>query len=264
MKSMVQRILRKLGLTITRIQTSQYGYLLEVPRFKEVVVDLLGHDFKIADSSSFYYSFQEIFLRKIYRFESLKERPVILDCGSNYGTSIVYFKSLYPKARIIGVEADPKIFELLEGNIRCREYQDVALINKAVSGNRASIKFYRQGADGGRIFPLEKSKETVEVEPIHLDDLISEPTDFLKMDIEGAETNVICSCEKLKDVSQIFVEYHSFKDSEQTLSAILEKFTSNGFRYYIHTQFCSPRPLTEERLQLGMDLQLNIFAKRIA
>jgi hypothetical protein len=64
-------------------------------------------------------------------------------------------------------------------------------------------------------------------------------------------------------VSQVFIEYHSFRDSKQTLNLILDKLTSNGFRYYIHTIGCSPRPFTEERDNLGMDLQLNMFAVKM-
>lgn len=264
MKSVAKKVLRKLGLKISRFQASPYEYLLKVPRYKETIVDLLEQEFKIADSLSFYWSFQEIFLDKIYKFESSTKRPLILDCGSNYGTSIVYFKSLYPEAKIVAIEPDPKIFRLLEWNIIHRGYEGITLINKAISVSTMPISFYHEGADGGRTFPIDSSKEIFDVEPIHLDDLIKEPIDFLKMDIEGSETEAICSSEKLKEVTQLFIEYHSFKDSDQTLSAILEKLSCNGFRYYIHTQFCSPRPLTEEKLQLEMDLQLNIFAKKNA
>ena len=109
---------------------------------------------------------------------------------------------------------------------------------------------------------METSKEVFQVEPLSLDELIREPVDFLKMDIEGSETEAICSAENLDNVPQLFVEYHSFKGMEQSLGALLEKLTSCGFRYYIHSHFCSPRPFTEEALQLGLDLQLNIFAKK--
>jgi FkbM family methyltransferase len=262
MKSVVRRVFQKLGLRISRFQESPYEYLLDVPRYNEVMIDLLGQEFKIADSLSFYWSFQEIFEKHIYKFESPKEFPIILDCGSNYGTSIVYFKSFYPNSKVMSVEPDPNIFRLMEWNIKRRGYKDVTLINKAISTSSKPISFYCEGADGGRIIPNEDCEEIIRVETISLDELISESVDFLKMDIEGAETEAICSSEMLNNVAQLFIEYHSFKNSNQTLGSILEKLSSRGFRYYIHTQFCSPRPLTEERLQLGMDLQLNIFAKR--
>ena len=80
--------------------------------------------------------------------------------------------------------------------------------------------------------------------------------------MSGSQWLVSWCSSKLDQVSQIFIGYHSFKNSEQSLSKLLGKLTECGFRYYIHTQFCSPRPLTEKAFQLGIDLQLNIFAKR--
>ena len=58
------------------------------------------------------------------------------------------------------------------------------------------------------------------------------------------------------------VEYHSFADAPQRLHKVLDRLAEAGFRYYAQTQFCPARPLVEDSNHLGMDLQLNIFAKR--
>lgn len=264
MKSVIQRLIRKLGLQVSSIPVSPYEYLLTKPRYKATTVKLMGDEFKIADTASFYNSHREIFLSEIYKFKASTSSPVIVDCGANYGTSIIYFKKIYPQAKITAVEADPTIFRILEWNIKRRDYKDVLLLNKAISNDVNPVKFFSEGADAGRLHLLEGAQATFEVDPVKLDNLIKDRVDFLKIDIEGAETEAICSSENLDNVSQLFVEYHSFQDTEQTLSRILEKLSCYGFRYYIHTIFCSPRPLTEDRSDLGMDLQLNIFAKKIA
>ena len=262
MNRLVEALLRRFGWQLSQPDPSPYEGLKAVPRYQETVVELLGRDFTIPDSLSFYHSHREIFCDQIYRFTADNPRPVILDGGSNCGTSIVYFKSLYPGARITGVEADARIFEILSANIRARHYEDVVLINKALSTTREPVLFHREGADSGRVFPLEGG-QAAPVEAVILDDLIHEPVDFLKMDIEGAETEVVCSSEKLDRVSNMFVEYHSFQGAPQTLAALLQKLTACGFRYYIHRQFCSSRPLTEEKVRQGVDMQLNIFARRM-
>ena len=109
---------------------------------------------------------------------------------------------------------------------------------------------------------MANPKNTYKVGTINLDDLINGDVDFLKMDIEGAETDVICNSIKLRKVKQMFIEYHSFQDDNQKLGMLLSSLSKNNFRYYIHTQFCSNKPFVENNTQLGMDLQLNIFAKR--
>ena len=259
-KSPIHAALSRLGLTIQRVKHEPYKELWEVQRFTEHTVNLLDRPFTIADSRSFFFSYREIFVDQIYRFAAQSAAPRVIDCGSNCGTSIVYFKSIYPNSRITGIEADAKIFALLKKNCA---HLDVDLRNVAVSKNNEPLQFFSEGSDGGRTHALSEPKAVVRVEAVTLDDLIDSPVDFLKIDIEGAEGDSLEACTKLSLVDQMFIEYHSFADSEQTLGRMLNKLTAEGFRYYIHQQFCSPRPLTEDALQLGMDLQLNIFAKRI-
>ena len=103
----------------------------------------------------------------------------------------------------------------------------------------------------------------MKVDTVQLDELIGDsPVDFLKMDIEGAETDVIADSHSLAKVRQMFIEYHGFQNQPQRLSTLLDCLTQAGFRYYIHSQFCSPRPLIEPQAYLGMDFQLNIFGIR--
>ena len=258
MTSFPLRLMRRIGLK----PRTPYEHLKTSPRFEEKTVELLGKPFRLADGSSFYASYKEIFLDEIYKFDCETNSPIILDCGSNYGLSVIYFKMIYPYAKIIAVEADPEIFALLKLNVEQRGLKDVTLINKAIAVDEGSITFYKEGSTGSRITPIAGNTNTVMIETVRIDDLIGDHVDFLKMDIEGAENEVIPASEKLHLAQQLFVEYHGMANSAQTLSSILDVISKNNFRYYIHTEFCSPRPLTEERLNLGMDLQLNIFAKK--
>jgi len=242
-------------------QSSGFEYLLLKKRYQKQTINLGGMPFDIADGASFYWSHKEIFKDGIYKFQCDKDNPVILDCGSNYGTSILYFKSIYPNAIITGIEADPKIFNILQKNINNR-YTDVSLLNKAISNEKGAIKFFGEGADGGRAHKIKESRKTYKIDTVSLDELLDRKIDFLKMDIEGAETDVFSSAQNLYNVEKLFIEYHSFIDEKQKLGLLLSTLTKNKFRFYIHTQFCSSKPLLETKTQLGMDLQLNIFAKR--
>jgi len=263
MKKIISSLFRIFGLSVSKSPKSGFEYLLNRPRFNIYEINLLGENFEIADSHSFYYSHKEIFIDEIYKFQCEKNDPIILDCGSNYGTSIVYFKQLYPDAKIIGVEADPDIFSILKANISQRSIDNVTLLNRAISNEKGQIKFYSVGADGGRTYKIDNPLHTYKVDTVLLDDLINgHEVDFLKMDIEGLEVDVICNSKKLNQVRHMFIEYHSFDEESQRLGDLLSTLTKNSFRYYIHTQFCSKKPLIENQTQLNMDLQLNIFAKK--
>ena len=209
----------------------QYEYLLHHPRYIPETVILDGREFKIPDSISFYYVYREIFENEIYRFPCNNTKPVILDCGANTGVSVLYFKKLYPECLITAVEADPMIFNILRENLRSSECSNVTLVQGALSAESGKLPFVSEGADGGRLSNNnEGMNEVVMVDCINLDDLIVGPVDFLKMDIEGAEVDVLLNSEKLGSVERMFVEYHSFRNSPQRLDDLLKKISNCGFR----------------------------------
>jgi FkbM family methyltransferase len=239
-----------------------YEHLLLAPRFDVRAEQLLGRPFYIADTLSFYSSFREIFQQEIYRFHATSHAPVIVDCGANYGVSVVYFKQIFPDAKVIAVEADPEIFALLQWNVAVHDLADVTLINKVVAAQAGQVQFHREGADAGRMHFMAGAKGVLTLPTIALDELLTQSVDFLKIDIEGAETEVLAASRRLDRVGQLMVEYHSFADSPQELPRLLSALTEAGFRYYVQTQYCPRQPLTKTTAHLGMDLQLNIFAKR--
>ncbi len=88
---------------------------------------------------------------------------------------------------------------------------------------------------------------------------------MLKIDIEGAETDVLIDCaDALAHVRNLFIEYHAYVGHPQTLGLIVRLLETQGFRYYIDSNQLRVRPLVNHRYRGNdlMDLQLNIFAYR--
>ena len=56
--------------------------------------------------------------------------------------SILFFKKLYPQAKIIAFEPNLETFKLLELNIKQNDLRDVDLVNAAVSDRTGEIDFY--------------------------------------------------------------------------------------------------------------------------
>lgn len=262
LKQGVQKALGQFGYGLNKLPKSPFPQIESVPRHVEHSVTLLGHPFRVADAASFLASYREIFVDEIYRFDTDASSPRIIDCGANYGVSVVYFKHLYPGARITAVEADPAICDLFKANLAAAGITDVDVVQKAVSDRAGTLSFHSEGADGGRTHVLDAAKAIRTVEAVLLDDLIDGPVDFLKIDIEGAESGALAACTKLDQVRQMFIEYHSFVDTAQSLDDLLALLKAQGFRYYVQTQFCAKAPLTAPHSYMGMDLQLNLFALR--
>lgn len=241
----------------------EFDRLKSLPRYAATQTLCEGKKIKIPDAASFLFIQNEMFYKEIYRFRTLKEAPFIIDCGANIGLSILYFKKQYPNAKIIAFEPDPKIFEYLTHNIACFNYQDVKLYNNALWSEETFLNFDAEGADGGRI-DVNKNADTVKVKTLKLSSFLDQPVDLLKIDIEGAEFEVLNECKtQLKNVERLFVEYHSFLNKEQDLDALLAIMKTAGFRYNIqHIGVFSKHPFESINNYAGMDLQLNIFAYR--
>ncbi|HEX5152917.1 MAG TPA: FkbM family methyltransferase [Parafilimonas sp.] len=236
-----------------------------LPRFYQTETFLFDKKIRIADATSYLFSSNEIFESEIYKFKSLKESPVIIDCGSNIGLSIIYFKKLFPKADILGFEPDRTIFSMLRYNVDAFGFSDVKLIEKACWKEETVLDFFSEGADGGRTtMALDKNKNIIQVDTIRLKNFIYREIDFLKIDIEGAEFVVINDIkEDLHFVNNIFVEYHSIINEEQMLPELLEILKNSGFRLYVSSAgWMTNQPLVNRPSYLGLDNQVNIFGYR--
>jgi FkbM family methyltransferase len=234
-------------------------------RYKPKQIKFLGLKFLVPDCLSFIWQFKEIFVEEYYRFESASETPLILDCGANIGTSCVYFKRLYPKAKIIAFEANLKIAEILKENLRTNNFKDIEVIDKAVWINEQGVEMGIEDADASSI---HKTGNKVRIGSVRLKDYLEKyvPVDMLKVDIEGAELEVLRDCRKsLSNVKNLFVEFHSFAKEKQSLSEIIYILEENNFRYYIRSADDRPKPLVNRinKSNPEMDLQLNIFAYKI-
>jgi FkbM family methyltransferase len=234
-----------------------YGY----ERYKKVEnIKVLGYKIDAPDIASFLGQFREIFADDNYKFNAKSDEPVIYDCGANIGLSCLYFKSLYPKAIIIAFEADKNIANILSVNLQKNNIKDVTVISSAVWVHDDGVQFSTEGSDGGSILGLDGK---IKVPSVRLKSILEKSIniiDLLKIDIEGAEYEVIKDCDKsLDNVKNIFIEYHSWNNSPQNLSEILAILEQNSFRYFVNGICGRSQPFINKGEDQNMDLQLNIF-----
>lgn len=247
----------------TGISPAERERLLKYPALKEGEAVFFGENFHFTDSRGFLHSIDEIFGEQIYKFETKNESPYIIDCGANIGLSIYFFKKLYPNAKILAFEPDELTFTLLEKNTL--QYGNSVMINKeAVWTEETELTFFTEGSLAGSIVvDFAKKKLTKKVKTIDLKKHLTTPIDFLKIDIEGAENKLIFNLRgHLKNVKNLFLEYHGIIDEEQNLGEILNLLKEAGFQYYIRLAgetmkfpFCGEKPST-------FNQQLNIFCYR--
>ncbi|WKJ88629.1 FkbM family methyltransferase [Methylomonas montana] len=225
-------------------------------------INFNGFNVDIVDGPSFVWQYKDIFVDESYSFPAITSSPVIYDCGANIGMSILFFKKQYKNSKIVAFEPDKKIFSFLQKNVESNHLEDVCLVNKAVWINNNGVCFLSDGADGGTIL----KEGVLNVESVRLKEylLLEERIDLLKIDIEGAEVEVLADCaSQLDRVQNIFIEYHSLENKPQTLSNMLRILEQQGFRYFLETVSKINKPFLQNFAPMSMDLQLNIYGYRL-
>ena len=170
------------------------------------------------------------------------KKSVIIDLGANKGQFSKLMMEKYPQSTIILIEGNPHLIQDLKSTFGNKE--NIKIINVVIGPiTQDSVKFYlSNNSKTSSIyksirdeFEVEKEINEVNLKMITLNDLFSlfnlEKIDLLKMDIEGAEWDILESFSKedYKRVDQISVEFHDFVDpslrkrSEQCIEK-LKKF----------------------------------------
>jgi FkbM family methyltransferase len=240
----------------------QQKYLKHLPAGKIRSIELFGRRFFYEAPQELLHGLQEIFVEGVYR-HALSNNPTIIDCGANIGLSVLYFKRQFPAATIIAFEPDPQNYALLQKNIESFQLQDIECNQAAVWVENTKITFAaKKGMASG--ISIAESENCIEVAAVRLKDYLNQKIDFLKIDIEGAEWEVLKDCaSNLKNVQHLFVEYHGTFEEQEKLTAILSLLNQAGFRYYIKE--AAPiftHPFQQKNSTHPYDLQLNVFALR--
>ncbi len=232
------------------------------PRNLHLVTNLLGKPLRITDAASFLTMYAEIFESEYYRFSSSTPCPRILDAGANIGLACIYWKRLFPGARITAFEPDPILVRVLKENLRSFDLTDVEVVSVALSDKMGLGCFDPRGGAAGRLSD-KKNDGQIEVPQVLLSARLDEAVDFLKLDIEGKEVDVLQECRgRLDRVERLFVEYHRFKGRPSRLCELLNILETAGFDAFIQSNCMVSQPFVKRPDWGGVEMALNIFGER--
>jgi FkbM family methyltransferase len=154
--------------------------------------------------------FEEVFLTGQYAVD-LGPAPYIIDGGANIGLSVLYFRRRHPDSTILAFEPSRVAFEHLRRNAVGLE--GVRLEQAALGEHDGTLELWTDGTDtvhAGRT--ARGSSDHTETVPMRrLSPFIDRSVDLLKLDIEGAEGDVLADLVKsgaIARVASIVAEYH--------------------------------------------------------
>lgn len=204
------------------------------------------------DTTFFYYDqlefdtlIEEEFKQHQYYVDLPTNEPFIIDVGAHIGTSTLYLHTVYPNATFVCVEPHPQNIQLLAKNLEANGITRAAIIPKALVGKRdkrETVELFsnntftvfsslKRGGWSGK-----EDGQATRVKTAKLSEIIKEivakrhnveyAIDLLKIDIEGAETDVIDEAQQeLKHVRHVIIEFHkTYSHHEKDLLKILRQF----------------------------------------
>jgi FkbM family methyltransferase len=194
--------------------------------------------------------YDDIFGKNTYFFETENPEPRIIDCGGHIGLAVLYFKSLYPRARIVTFEPNPETFYLLQKNIVQNNLRGVEAINMALSHEDKEDAILYVGENFLEAWDSTDTLEAdlwanmhryrgIPVRSARLSPYINGRIEFIKLDIEGAEYDVLKESKaKMGSVGAITLEYHQNARNlaRGKLERTLEILSVAGFRHELYHQ----------------------------
>ena len=200
------------------------GILIEVPRrllqtFKEIFMD-------------------ECYLRGMKFL--LKEKPVVIDIGANAGFFSLFALSRLPGAKVCSYEPVPVNFRQLKRNLDLNYGINAVCFQKAVAGKAGTITLSWDASDefttSATVFESEgKNFTTITVPSVSLSDIFLENNldrcDFLKMDCEGAEYDIIYNClpAVMARIHNMAMEIHGGQEAGQNIDSLEAYLRELGF-----------------------------------
>lgn len=125
-----------------------------------------------------------------------------IDIGANIGKfSIIMGKRLGKNSKVFAIEPHPENFKILKKNIQLNKLSNVKAINAACSSSKRYLDLYldEEGTGGHSIKKDAKSagEKTIKVKSILLDSCKIKNVKLIKVDVEGAEADVLLGAKKI-------------------------------------------------------------------
>jgi FkbM family methyltransferase len=191
------------------------------------------HDFYIGRSIDFYGEFSHEETKAFAQF--LKPGMTVIDIGANIGAHTLYFaQAVGPAGRVTAFEPQPVIHRLLCANLALNDIANVRPLQMGVGqeNGRAFVPAldYAQVGNFGGVALAKQGTEQVTV--ISIDSLELERCDFIKVDVEGMEEDVLAGA--AATIARCRPVLYVENDRPESSPALIRRLMSMDYALYWH------------------------------
>lgn len=187
--------------------------------------------------------YAKVFLKKYEKytlkpFVEVKEGDIVVDVGAHTGRFV--FSVAGKAKKILAIEPDPVNCETLRRNVGC--LQNTLVVEK-LAWNRKCMKELNFGVDltDSSVLDIDKTSLGLskKVQGVPLDCLVSklgiEKVNFLKIDAEGAEPEVLQGAKRiLKEIEKVAIDTGPERFGRPTSSQVKNILKHYGFKIYVN------------------------------
>jgi len=211
---------------------SEFGY---TPIVNPGRTKLLDWDLEYVCGSALANFIDQILVRRLNDFIPDNDQPRILDCGANIGFTVLNYKRQFPLANIIAFEPDPQIAPVLRRNLERNCASDVEIVEAAAWVRDGQSQWFCEGIDGSHLVGAQSGNGAI-VQTVDLARYLTDPVDLLKIDIEGAEYELIAHlAERLQNVKNIIIECHFDQSKIVPFGDMLRVLAAAGFMVSVNS-----------------------------
>lgn len=184
--------------------------------------------------------FIEIFHDEIYeQIFNVENGEMVIDVGAHVGLFTVKArKAVGEDGLVVAIEPEPKNAALLSENVEKHGFKNVVVVKKAAGNYKGKVKLYLSpGSRGHSLLPIRPSSINVGMDT--LDNIAAElgltRVDFIKIDVEGAELDVLEGAEKIlhmPNVKLAIAAYHPLPDGSSEFQKIFSYLKSKGMKIW--------------------------------
>ena len=247
---MNSNLFAKMNLLLSSRKIFKNWYLYPIVYFKltknkHVIFETkAGQKIKIRVNSTDLMALTHVWLIQEYHNDgfNIETNDIIIDVGAHIGLFALYASQFCKNGKIICYEPIKENYDLLLENIKQNKISNIIPYNSAVSSKSSTVKIYLNEDESGHSMFLE-NKNFVTVNSISLSDIFKENNiatcDFLKLDCEGAEYEIIDSLREdfFQKIKKTIIEYHRADTNPELLENLTQQLESHNFRIKIKKLF---------------------------